>query len=159
MEQLKKDENKIVINVLQSQRDNETFNQWKQLDIKLTDALNEAKDNMKYLSSLEKYIEPLYTGSPTQIIDILPGLMKNIRMMHSIARYYSTNERMTTLFKKITHQMISNCKATINKPGRLWDQDMETLITNLKACMKLNEEYQKAYRYERVCSEISAIAN
>ena len=38
------------------------------------------------------------------MIDCLPGLLNNIKMMLTIARYYNTTERMTTLFRKITNQ-------------------------------------------------------
>ena len=50
--------------------------------------LNAAKDNVKYLSTLEKYTDPLYNGTPSQIIDSLPALMNNVKMMLTIARYY-----------------------------------------------------------------------
>ena len=39
--------------------------------------------------------------------------MNSIKMIHTIARYYNTNERMTGLFQKITNQMILNCKFNI----------------------------------------------
>jgi len=36
---------------------------YNRLELLLTDKLNEAKDNVKYLNNLEKFIEPLYTGT------------------------------------------------------------------------------------------------
>eukprot|EP00959_Pyramimonas_sp_CCMP1952_P268688 5617866-Pyramimonas_sp.AAC.2 len=69
--------------------------------MRVTDAANEAKDNVKYLTTLEKSLEPMYAGTPHTIIDSLPALMNNIKMMHTIARYYNTPERMTTLFCKV----------------------------------------------------------
>lgn len=75
---------------------------WKSLEMKVTEALNEAKDNVKYLTTLEKFIQPLYEGTPETIKDTLPALMNSIKMIHTIARYYNTNDRMTELFKKIT---------------------------------------------------------
>ncbi len=55
----------------------------------------------------------MYEGTPESIKDTLPALMNSIKMIHTIARYYNTNERMTGLFIKITNQMISNCKFNI----------------------------------------------
>jgi hypothetical protein len=75
--------------------------------------LNEAKDNVKYLQTLEKFIDPLYNGDPETIKETLPALMNSIKMIHTIARYYNTNERMTSLFVKITNQMIKRCKYMI----------------------------------------------
>ena len=106
-------------------------------------------DNEKYLKTLEKFLEPLYNSQPLQIIDTLPALMNSIKMIHTIARYYNTTERMTTLFAKITNQMILNCCKYITKGGRpaeLWERNPEELVKNFEACLKLNEAYQEQYR-------------
>jgi len=86
---------------------------WRGIDNKITESLSEAKDNVKYLQTLEKYLEPLYVGNPETIKETLPALMNSIKMIHTIARYYNTTERMTGLFVKITNQMITNCKYNI----------------------------------------------
>jgi dynein heavy chain, axonemal len=130
--------------------------------------LNEAKDNVKYLQTLEKFIEPLESGNPETIKEILPALMNSIKMIHTIARYYNTNERMTGLFVKITNQMINNCKYNIlnfirirNGDGKkkgpesddlLWDDKLyppEELIPMLQSCIDLNAAYLKQYEFTK----------
>ena len=59
----------------------------------MTDALNEAKDNVKYLTTLDKSLEPLYIGTPASVIDGLPALINNVKMMYAVARYYGTVPR------------------------------------------------------------------
>lgn len=76
---------------------------YNRLDLLLTDKLNEAKDNVKYLTTLEKFVEPLYNGTPQQIMDTLPALMNAIKMIHTIARFFNTTDKMTGLFMKITN--------------------------------------------------------
>lgn len=125
---------------------------WKDTDMNITEAANEAKDNVKYLFTLEKFVEPLYTGTPVAVLDTLPALMNSIKMIHTIARYFNTPERMTDLFVKITHAMIANGKTYILDLQRadvgesLWKKDTVQLITRLEQCLKVNEMYQETYR-------------
>ena len=122
---------------------------WRQIDINITEAANEAKDNVKYLQTLEKFIDPLYRGTPQTVIDALPALLNSIKMIHTIARYYNTTERMTCLFVKITNQMITNCCHFIlqEKPSEdLWNRQPAPLLAALEECLRLNEAYQEQYR-------------
>jgi len=123
--------------------------------LQITDAANEAKDNVKYLATLEKSLEPMYMGTPHTIQDSLPTLINNIKMMHTIARYYNTSERMTVLFQKVTNQMVRNCKEHVLAPGKLWDQDKLVLLENLTAAVHLNEAYQEQYRLKRDKLQVS----
>lgn len=125
---------------------------WRTQDMKVTEALNEAKDNVKYLTTLEQFIDPLYNETPEVVKETLPALMNSIKMIHTIARYYNTNDRMTDLFKKITNQMIICCKNAIldgeTSDDKLWDHERfppQKLIPVLKSCIELNKAYQKQY--------------
>lgn len=50
----------------------------------------EAKDNFKYMKSLQASYVPLYTGTPHDIIANLPAIMKAFHTLHSTARSVSS---------------------------------------------------------------------
>ena len=116
------------------------------LDTRVTDVLNEVKDNVKYLTTLEKFVEPMYAADPARMIATVPGLISAIRIMHSIARHYNTSEKMTSLFTRITNQMILCCRSYLEKGGSVWDQDTNAVISKLRTCQQLNQAYQAEYR-------------
>lgn len=119
---------------------------WKLLEISVHEAAAEARDNVKYLSSLDKNLEPLYSGTLEGVIENLPGLMNGVKMVNSIARFYNTNERMTQLLGKITNQMITLCKTSIKGTSESpWDQPMDILLAKLAKATELNTAYQREY--------------
>ncbi len=131
------------------QRVNNLLGQWREIDVQITEAANEAKDNVKYLSTIERFFEPMYGNDPAAIIDALPALINGIKMIHTIARYYGTTERVTRLFMKITNQMILCCKLSINgrdPADKIWDRDLSGVLESIEKCLQLNEQYQELYR-------------
>ena len=146
-DQLKSPNCKKVIGILTTLK-SRTLTVWKELDLRVTDAANESKDNVKYLYTLERFCEPLYHSDPLAMIPSIPGLINAIKMIYSISRYYNTSERMTSLFVKITNQMITSCKEFVYKDAgdtKIWDLDRKILVQRLQECMCLNEAYQKCF--------------
>jgi dynein heavy chain len=127
---------------------------WTTAEAELNEALVEAKENVKYLTSLKPFLDVLETGTPNTIMAMVPALLNNIKMMYIISRYYSTTPRMTALFWKITNQMIIACKNSINperKGAAIWNQTatpekLKQLLEDLRSSLELNKVYQKAYQ-------------
>ena len=49
---------------------------------------------------------------------------------------------------QVTNQMVTACKNYLTDQGvnRVWDQPRQPLIEKLKACLRLNQEYQKCFQ-------------
>lgn len=94
-EQLKRKDCKYVVNTLSTytkgiklhSKKSSTLallRRWKQIETDTTEALNESENNSKYLSTLYRFIEPLYSGTAQGIIDTLPALLNSIKVRASL---------------------------------------------------------------------------
>ncbi|NWW66587.1 DYH8 protein, partial [Ifrita kowaldi] len=146
IEQIKGQDCKAVINVLKVAH-SKILKSWQELDGKITDAANESKDNVKYLGTLEKVCQPLYTTDVVSMTQGIPNLIKAVQMIHHVSKYYNTSERITSLLVKVTNQMVTTCKAYITDAGlnRVWDQETPIVIGKINECICLLKEYQKCF--------------
>ncbi|CAF2198528.1 unnamed protein product [Rotaria magnacalcarata] len=126
LDQIKAHEVKAVLTILQTAK-SKLIQTWRTLDGKITDAANEAKDNVRYLYTLEKFYEPLYNSDPVAMLEYIPGLINAVRMIHSISQYYNTSERMTSLFIKVSLSFFSSRKIM-----NLLEENKTIIVINIK---------------------------
>lgn len=72
----------------------------------LSKAFVEAKDNVKFLGTLERHFKNIAHGASFQVvIDTLPTMMNSLRMVWVISRHYNTDERMVALMERIAWEL------------------------------------------------------
>ncbi|GAB5571478.1 dynein axonemal heavy chain 8 isoform X1 [Prionailurus iriomotensis] len=150
IEQIKGPSCKAVINVLNVAH-SKLLKNWRDLDARITDTANESKDNVRYLYTLEKVCQPLYNYDLVSMAHGIQNLINAIRMIHGVSRYYNTSERMTSLFIKVTNQMVTACKAYITDGGtvHVWDQETPLVLKKIQDCIFLFKEYQTSFHKTR----------
>lgn len=113
---------------------------WGPLDNRVTEACNEAADNVKYLYALERFSEPLYRCDPNTMGDHISSLMYTIRMIYATSRYYNTSERVTALLVKVTNQMVTSCRnyLTENNTKTVWQHKKKEIIAKMAVSIKKN---------------------
>lgn len=74
----------------------------------------EARDNLKFLTTLERHFKNITSGPLPAILDMLPPTMNALRMVWIISRYYSDDMRMGALFKRIGHEIGDRVEAAID---------------------------------------------
>ena len=53
----------------------------------MSDALAEARENVKFLATLDKSMGPLYSASPRELQDALPALFSALHMLQAASKY------------------------------------------------------------------------
>ena len=138
---------------------------WQKVKQRIQEGTNEAKDNLKYLTTITDIMQPLYSNQPGKMSLVIKELIETVRMTHQMAKYYGSRDNMTTLLVKISNQMIKACRAYIKdvpedyfeteaaaQPGQkaikkhiIYDRQPKDLLHRLGACITLNTNYQQAY--------------
>nr|XP_023020658.1 dynein heavy chain 5, axonemal-like [Leptinotarsa decemlineata] len=120
---------------------------WRETDKKITFCYNEAKDNAKFIQSLETKCHSLYLDDPVKMRRSIMGLLQTVRLIHSVSQFYNTSERTSALMVKITNQMIETCKDYLTCRGQesIWSQDRVLIKDKLTQCIILNKVYRKTY--------------
>lgn len=120
---------------------------WHEIDAKITYCFNEAKDNGKFIQSMESCCHALYLDDPMDMRNSILSLFHTVRLIYSVSNYYNTSERTSSLMVKITNQMIETCKLYITQRYKetIWTQDRQQVRRKLQNCIGLSSVYRNTY--------------
>ncbi|RKP21444.1 hypothetical protein ROZALSC1DRAFT_11414, partial [Rozella allomycis CSF55] len=74
----------------------------------------EARDNTKFLGTLERHFKSIITGSLQGVQDSLPSLMNAIKMVWILSRHYNRDERMVPLMVRIAWEISNKVMGIVN---------------------------------------------
>ena len=81
----------------------------------LTKYYVEAKDNVRFLLTLERHFKNLAHGASFKvIIDTIPSWMNALRMVWVISRHYNSDERMVPLMERIAWELAERVAKVVN---------------------------------------------
>lgn len=84
-------------------RDSASVLRWQNVKKRVQEGTNEAKDNLKYLTTITDILQPLYSNQPGKMTLVIGDLIETIKMTHAMAKYYGSRDNMTTLMVKISN--------------------------------------------------------
>jgi dynein heavy chain len=101
----------------------------------LTKLAGEARDNVKFLTTLERHFKSITSGPLAGIVDTLPPLMNALRMVWIISKHYSDDARMGGLFERIAGEVGDRVERAIDLAQifKVPAQESVALISTAKA--------------------------
>ncbi|XP_075877996.1 dynein axonemal heavy chain 8-like [Nelusetta ayraudi] len=121
---------------------------WSELANKVIYRNKEAKDNAKYLSTLEKVCQPVYSSGPVTMMNSVRSVINTIVMTYRFSPFYNTSAGISAMFLCVTNQMVTACRSYITENGTvlIWDQEAKDLIRKIQDCINLYQKYQSSFQ-------------
>eukprot|EP01135_Chromosphaera_perkinsii_P009070 Nk52_evm1s1607 gene=Nk52_evmTU1s1607 len=74
----------------------------------------EARDNVKFLGTLERHFKNITRGSMDIIAETIPSMMNALRMVWIISRHFNKDERMIPLMESIAETLSTRIRALVD---------------------------------------------
>nr|Q9SMH3.1 RecName: Full=Dynein-1-alpha heavy chain, flagellar inner arm I1 complex; AltName: Full=1-alpha DHC; AltName: Full=Dynein-1, subspecies f [Chlamydomonas reinhardtii]CAB56598.1 1-alpha dynein heavy chain [Chlamydomonas reinhardtii] len=120
----------------------------------LTKLATEARDNVKFLTTLERHFKNIATGPLGGILDTLPPMMNALRMVWIISRHYSDDQRMGSLFQRIAREIGDRVEAAVDL-RHIFRMTSADAVELLKVCKSVLEHWLQTYMAMREKIELS----
>ena len=128
------------------------IDQFSRLSSLIQEGTIEAQDNLKFLSVLKDNCKLLSQAEPKDILNILPNLLRSIRLIWANSSYYNTKERLTSLLRKISNEIIRRCCAKITLDD-IFRGDVHNAIASIQDSINCGESWKTIYK--KTCLHIA----
>ncbi|RLN66518.1 hypothetical protein BBP00_00002156 [Phytophthora kernoviae] len=105
----------------------------------------EANDNLRFLQKLSPVCEDLARAQPDEIPLLLPKMLNFIRLIWMYSRHYNTEDRITSLLRKVSNEIIIVCCKKISLPD-VFDGNVEASIRHLEQSIHCGVSWKQIYR-------------
>ena len=114
----------------------------------------EAKDNVKFLATLERHFKCLANGTLLQILDTLTPMTNALRTVWVISRHYSDDNKMGNLMEKIANQIADRVESEINVRN-LFKKPAMIALQEIELSKSVLDSWQQVYLQVREKIEVS----
>ncbi|XP_064322361.1 dynein axonemal heavy chain 10 [Phalacrocorax carbo] len=115
----------------------------------------EALDNVKFLSTLERYLKNLTYGTEFNVVlETIPSLMNALRMVWVISRHYNKDERMVPLMERIAWEISTRVYKVVDL-HTLFKEDRAAAKKKVAEAKSTLEQWKKYYFVVRAQIEAS----
>ncbi|CAD5121743.1 DgyrCDS10220 [Dimorphilus gyrociliatus] len=114
----------------------------------------EAKDNVRFLSTLDRHFKNLAHSNFYIISYTIPSMLNTLRMIWIISRHYNQEKRMIPLLEKIAWQLIERVEISINYKT-LFNEPVETILNKTSQARDIFTTWKESYFEVRALIEES----
>ncbi|NXQ21683.1 DYH10 protein, partial [Peucedramus taeniatus] len=143
-EQIKLPEVQKVLEILQKAESKFTGD----LQIVLSDLKKhhmEAQDNAKFLSTLERHLKNLSTGTGVDVIsNVIPSLLNALRLVWIMSRHYNKDVLMVPFLERISWEISERVRRVVDLQT-LFKQDITTAKKKITEAKNTLEQWKKCY--------------
>jgi dynein heavy chain len=104
----------------------------------------QAEENLRFLRILEVPCQQINTLSAEAIPSVLQSVFYSIRMLWQHCSYYSSEEKVAGLFRKVSNQIIRRCSETINL-NDLFEGNVMSCVVVLDNSIRCLKKWRECY--------------
>lgn len=115
----------------------------------------EANDNLMFLKKISPVCEDMTRAQPEDIPLLLPKLLNYIRLIWMYSSHYNTEDRITSLLRKVSNEIIIVCCRKISLPD-IFDGNVEECVLHLEQSIQCGVSWKQIYH--KASSAVNAAA-